>query len=405
MEDFISVSLEGSEGLNSPPAIDADCPQAIHSADKDETQSPNMWSLQYIGLYSQYAAVGLLYGTSGTIKIFCPYVYHGEPNVCANAVNIMFFAWSFKIVYGVITDCIHPFGSRRRIWMLFGWTGVLALLLVLGISPSMNVSTWLYVLLGNQCFMMFSDVVADGYSVELGKLESKKDRGKILSTGQMVRFGFTFLAGFIQTVFLNDQSTNAPGCPISQSNDINSCWSWGLNAQQYYLVIFAITVPLIIPVFFLKEIKLECKSKRDRSLKHILSEVWLILQDQTTFYLMIFASGITILSGFTVTTDYYLQYYIIKLTNIQSGIDTISTFCTLTLAIWLFQKFLRPLNWRYTQYMATIFSSLCQLLYILAYHNTGGLRNAWFTIFIDLDVQFLAGLSQVSVRKHVLYCS
>ena len=32
----------------------------------DSTFEFNMWSMSYIGLYSQYAAVGLIYGSSGT---------------------------------------------------------------------------------------------------------------------------------------------------------------------------------------------------------------------------------------------------------------------------------------------------------------------------------------------------
>ena len=39
---------------------------------------------------------------------------------------------------------------------------------------------------------MFSDVPADGYSVELGQLEPPERRGQILATGQRVRFSFRF---------------------------------------------------------------------------------------------------------------------------------------------------------------------------------------------------------------------
>ena len=46
------------------------------------TTPPNMWSLPYVGLYCQYAAVGLLYGSAGTLLPFCVYVYEGPANVC-----------------------------------------------------------------------------------------------------------------------------------------------------------------------------------------------------------------------------------------------------------------------------------------------------------------------------------
>ena len=47
---------------------------------KNKEPPPNMWTKDHIGLYSQYAAVGLLYGAiSSTTVPFCSYVYNGEP--------------------------------------------------------------------------------------------------------------------------------------------------------------------------------------------------------------------------------------------------------------------------------------------------------------------------------------
>lgn len=71
----------------------------------DET--PNMWSKNYIGLYCQYAAVGLLYGSAGTVYPLCFYVYKGESNLCANASGIVFFAWNIKILFAILTDTIR----------------------------------------------------------------------------------------------------------------------------------------------------------------------------------------------------------------------------------------------------------------------------------------------------------
>jgi len=44
-----------------------------------------MWTWNYIGLYAQYAAVGLLYGMSGMSLNFCVYYYEGKsllPTTC-----------------------------------------------------------------------------------------------------------------------------------------------------------------------------------------------------------------------------------------------------------------------------------------------------------------------------------
>lgn len=139
------------------------------SLENNQFEVPDMWSKEYIGLYSQYAAVGLLYGSSGTVIPFCVYTFDGETNVCSNSKNIVFFAWSFKLFFAILTDCYYPFGYRRKSWMLLGWLGVLLFLFILTIAAdSMSISVWLGMLMIVQGFVMLSDVPADGYSVELG---------------------------------------------------------------------------------------------------------------------------------------------------------------------------------------------------------------------------------------------
>ena len=90
--------------------------------------------------------------------------------------------------------------------MVAGWFGVLVLLLTLAISASsLSASSWLALLMVMQCFVMLSDVPADGYSVELGQLEPPERRG---ATGQMVRFSTSVV---IQALLLNGPATNRLG--------------------------------------------------------------------------------------------------------------------------------------------------------------------------------------------------
>jgi hypothetical protein len=91
------------------------------STDDKVFSTKDMWSINYVGLYCQYAAVGLLYGSSGTLIPFCAYAFKGSTNVCANAKNITFFAWNIKLFFAILTDCIRPFGMRRKPWMIMGY--------------------------------------------------------------------------------------------------------------------------------------------------------------------------------------------------------------------------------------------------------------------------------------------
>jgi MFS family permease len=174
-------------------------PTLVDESDPDHKplqDLPNMWSLNYIGLYSQYAAVGLLYGSTGALLPFCVYVYDGPSNVCANAKNIVTFAWNIKIFFAILTDTYRPFGMRRKPWMIAGWVGVLLLLLVLtATAHEMSISAWLVTLMLVQGFAILSDVPADGYSVEIASLEKEHEKGQILATGQRVRFTFCIVAG------------------------------------------------------------------------------------------------------------------------------------------------------------------------------------------------------------------
>jgi arginine/serine-rich splicing factor 1/9 len=358
---------------------------------------PNMWSKHYIGLYSQYAAVGLLYGSSGTLIPFCVYEFDGTSNVCANAKNIVFFAWSFKIFFAILTDSIRPLGMRRKPWMIMGWSIVLMILFILAFAAeSMNVSLWLTSLMFMQCFLMLSDVPADGYCVELGQLEPKEQRGQILATGQRIRFSFCIVAGFIQMFLLNGPSTNSSGCSI----DFLNCWAWGLTVNQYYGFLFAVVFILTVPIIWLKEINASHIPQHD--FQYFLSSIWATFKNLTTFYLLVFVIGNQALTNFTNNVNIYLQYYIIKLTNFQAGLDTVTTYLALVISIWLFQKYLINRNWRYTQYYSTITAALLGLVWIAPFHNAGGTMDPWFTIFIDLDTSFAQGLSQVLYSMAVI---
>ena len=124
------------------------------------------------------------------------------------------------------------------------------------------------------------------------------------------------LSGCIQAFMMNGPSTNPPDCIID--NQYN-CWSWGLTASQYYYMIFAICTVLVIPIFFMKEP--DASKVPYHSFPEHLRLLWETLQNFTTLSLIIYIMGINIFAATTVIIGSYLQYYVIQLTNLQSGIS------------------------------------------------------------------------------------
>ena len=62
----------------------------------------------------------------------------------------------------------------------------------------------------------------------------------------------------------------------------------------------------------------------------------------------------------------YLQYYVIKLSMFQAGIDTMTSYLALVAAIWLFQNYLLGVNWRVTQWGSAFVSILFGMVLVFA---------------------------------------
>lgn len=294
--------------------------QELVNADLSENDeiddiTKKMWTWDYIGLYAHYAGVGINGGIQGLILNFCVYYFHGATTLCPNAQAIIFLPWSFKIVYAIITDSFRPFGLRRKPYLIAGWIGVIIFTLALAVfAPSMGSSTWILLSICTMVFLMLADVPADGYSVELGKLEKPEHRGQILATGQRIRFLSTMAAGFIQAFLVNGPSTNPSTCPISMMN----CWSWGLTVRQYYFLIFAIISILFVPILYLKEP--DAKNIPMRTFYQHGVELWETLENRTAFSLLVYVTGTGIFASMGNIATTYMQYYVIGLTNLQAGV-------------------------------------------------------------------------------------
>lgn len=356
-----------------------------------------MWTLDYCGLYAQYAAVGLVTGSMGITYNFCVYYYDGSSNLCANAKNIQMLAWSFKIIYAVFTDLWRPFGCRRRPFIIAGWFLAIVLMAFLAaFADSFDASGWILMLFGVNAFMLLADVPADGYAVELGRMETGEQRGQVVATAQMIRWIFATFAGVIQALLMNGPHTNKDDCTISW----NQCWGWGLTVSGFYWFLTVLLIILFVPMCYLKEP--DAKYIPEHSIYEFFDKIWETMQNQTTFRLIVFVIGIHAFTNFISNAAIYLQYYVIGLTNFQSGIDSISTSLATAMGIRLFQTHLMKYNWRYTSYLSSLLTAAFSLLWILAFHNILGLRNGNFTIFIDVDQNFTEGMAKVLYSLTVL---
>ncbi|EEY59084.1 uncharacterized protein PITG_11541 [Phytophthora infestans T30-4] len=120
----ISPQPKGFEPMKTPQDIEGGALRAGGAI--------NVWSREYIGIVVQNAAVGMIYGTlPGTVYPFLFNYLNMESTQVVSATVLLNLPWSFKLFYGIITDCVPIMGYRRRPFMIIGWTLCFIMLLVM----------------------------------------------------------------------------------------------------------------------------------------------------------------------------------------------------------------------------------------------------------------------------------
>ncbi|KAH9157598.1 hypothetical protein LEN26_003175, partial [Aphanomyces euteiches] len=92
-------------------------------------------SREAIALFTQYAAIGVIYGLIPALQypIFNNYLKL-EGYQTTSYGQLVTLGWSFKVFFGMLSDCFPIFGYRRKSWMLIGWTVTMVCLAVMAFS-------------------------------------------------------------------------------------------------------------------------------------------------------------------------------------------------------------------------------------------------------------------------------
>ncbi|CAK4099488.1 unnamed protein product [Aphanomyces euteiches] len=87
------------------------------------------------GLYSQYFAIGIIYGLIPALNypIFNFYLQMEGYQTASYSVLVN-LGWSYKVLFGMFSDCFPIFGYRRKSWMLIGWSVAMVCLAVMTFS-------------------------------------------------------------------------------------------------------------------------------------------------------------------------------------------------------------------------------------------------------------------------------
>ncbi|RLN71835.1 hypothetical protein BBJ29_004992, partial [Phytophthora kernoviae] len=370
---------------------------------------PVLTSKDNIGLLFQYAAVGIVYGMlPGTVYPFLQQYLNCSGAQVAAAKELVILPWSFKVFYGIISDCFPLFGYRRRPYMLIGWTLCVLMLLVMAIMPigkpyytvasdrDIDTADYTaeiearinydapsegakYVIIMFMCAFgyVLSDVCADSIVCELAQQEPEAKRGKTQSAIYTVRTVLVIFGELLTGFCFNGE-------------DYGGDFNFSLSFPEL-MIIMAILVLPVLPMtwFFIKEEKKPCADFR----KYI-KEFWDLLCKRVVYQVIAHHFFAGIFSSISYTASSPVQSYMVGVTPINNTLnDVLGHLCFMT-GIMVTSKYGLHWNWRWMIVSTGIVVIIvdCSVALITVWDI---FRNQWFWLGPPIAVQIPSGVAWI----------
>jgi len=362
------------------------------------------------GLYCVYMIIGIVNGFFATYfntPTICQYVFgpmgdgpgdHTTAAQCNVAGTVYQMSWNFKLFFGIFLDVVPFFGSRRKGWMIFGWTGGLIMLgivafLVDDLVEQHQFETYLYLMMGMCVFSTFSDVAGDGMIIEMSKFETDDRKGHILTTCQMLRFLMMMISTGLGTLFMSGKSYQPPGKPIPGALILPFELSFG----GMHWLLLGVSIPCYIGmVLWLKDPPTPHGHESGcQGFKTAGTRMWTALKSFAIFMLLVQCYGMMSVASLVNPANSQIGS-IARPTNIQNGMGAFIGNLCFVLGVWIFRKFFLNKSWRSILFMTQSLVAICSGLAVMICYDTWGIsRNGWFYMFQSNVPNFIQGIGQV----------
>ncbi|OQR82748.1 Folate-Biopterin Transporter (FBT) Family [Achlya hypogyna] len=334
-------------------------------------------SPEILAFLFQYAMMGIVIG--GTNAIGYPFLtayYQLPPNVLNSAGTLMSLGWSFKVFFGMLTDCVPIFGFRRKPYILGGWLVTAVLLTYIALRPSgagapdpeaTHNGSSLALVCTVVCFaVIIADVAQDALTVSYSQREPEAVRGRLISLVYAVR-GF---AGAIVS--------NISGFCLN-SKRFGGSYDWDIGLNTFFWIL---TVPVVINVpivyFFLKD------DKTERVVfGNYIKELWKLLQLRAVWQVLIFNFVYNTLTGIGSTAGSYVMLYWAHVENLNNTVmHTVGTVIYIAMLVSM-GKIGTSWNWRTVTLWTTLFTNAVDAVVVfLTIFDV--VRDQWFYLGVPI---------------------
>ncbi|KAJ0396880.1 hypothetical protein ATCC90586_008942 [Pythium insidiosum] len=355
---------------------------------------PNVWSRECLGLLAQYSAIGLVYGTlPGTIYPFLAVYLNMEGTQTASARVLLSLPWSFKFIFGVLTDCFPIMGYRRRppFWEHKRYADKYAGLSdeVLETMNANGTETGIIANLsardegGKFIFLMMlaafgyiqAAVASDAVVCEFAQREPENVRGRTQTAIYTIRTIFVILSQVLSAFCFNGE-------------DYGGDFLFTLSFPQLMLLLATAILPVLPMTWvFIPEERVE-----GVDFKQYLTDFWELLKTQAMYQVIAYKFFSNVFDGFLwVAADPVARYWI-GVTNLNAKIAGIFGNAVFATALWGTGKYGLHWNWRYMTAL-TMIAIVVVDGFLTMLGVWGVIRSQWFWLGVPIIGTIPSGIN------------
>ncbi|KAJ0392203.1 hypothetical protein P43SY_008736 [Pythium insidiosum] len=376
-----------------------------------EGRAPELWSRESFGLFAQYCAIGLVYGTlPGTIYPFMVAYLNMEGTQTASARVLVALPWSFKFLFGFISDCFPIRGYRRRPYMLLGWVICLLALLTLALidpgkpywvrpeyatndtfrhvkdkdllgpeitNPSAKDNGGKFIILMMLAAVGYvqAAVACDAVVCEVAQREPEAVRGTTQTAIYTVRTGFIILAQVLSGFFFNGK-------------EYGGDFDFTLSFQQI-MAILALAVGLVLPITWFLVHEERCGAV---DLRAYAVDFWEMLQTQAMYQVIAYKFFSNLFGHFQWVAAEPVARYWIGVTNLNDKLSEIFSSGVFAVTLWMTGKYGLHWNWRTMTALTTVaVVVLDAMVTLLGVWKV--IRYQWFWLGVPIAVMLPAAMN------------
>ena len=305
-----------------------------------------------------------------------------EQNVLTTMTQL---PWSFKLLYGLLSDCVPVCGKRRKPYFILGWIFFIMANLLLASMVTPGIQALVFLSFLSVAGYMMSDVMCDALIVERSRYESASNKGNFQAVGYTCRFAGNIIGSILGTILYNKDD-----------------WGWGLQISQIFVINGLSCVFFVCP--FIYNLLDEHHFTKTRSLNEQCYDIWRTVQLKAIWRPLCF---VYIYNALQIQNPTWNEFLVdgLKFTNWMLGVLGIAGSIFSWLGIIAYRKFFCNVSWRNIYIWTTLivmFFTIFQILLIFRVNVKWGINDLAFSLGDDAIASFVASVQFLPIVKMYL---